>query len=241
MPGDGLPSSMATLPPYVLNNPAEVTITPTGGVANTYDDFQNTSTSAASFTYNIPNQQVNSVHIYFTDHGANHSFSVSVGGTQAWSGTTQGGEGYQDVTFTPITGNTVVIAGTGGNLAIAEAEIYGPGIVSTKPVMQQVKEAFNVDIKKGPGRIMVTVPHGEYTISMVDLFGRQVAKNEGDRHTSNIAVFSTGKLARGVYIINVRESKPGHPEKVHAYSVKPAIGHEIPAGESPRVLQMQRM
>jgi beta-galactosidase len=207
MPNDGLPLNMPPLPPYQLDNPAPTTLkatTTAANGANTYDDDETTSWSGASITYNLASaQQVSSVHIKFTTFKNDNSWKVSVGGTQVWSGTSAGGLGYADATFTPASGSTVTIAAASGNLSIYETEIYGPGVVGVKTAVKQSAIPVNL-IKKYPGRVDIILPDETYAVNLVDLFGRVVfANHHSQKGVSGMVSFATNKLAKGVYVVDV--------------------------------------
>jgi hypothetical protein len=170
MPFDGQPLNLQPLPPYELDSPAPTTlaVTSTSG-GTTYDDNETTSWSGSSITYNLASaQQVSSVHIKFTTFKNANSWKVSVGSTQVWSGTTEGGLGYADADFTPVSGSTVTVAAASGNLSIYETEIYGPGVVGVQPA-EKPGVASKSFITKSPDRVNIMLPGPDYKVCLVDL------------------------------------------------------------------------
>lgn len=216
MPNDGLPLNLPPLPPYVLLSPepATLTVTSTAG-ANTYDDNETTSSSGASITYNLASaQMVSAVHIKFTTFKNDNSWKVSVGSTQVWSGTTAGGLGYQDATFTPTSGSAITLTASSGSLSIYEAEFYGPGATGVQKPAALSVVSVNF-IKKYKDRVNVTLPGPNYSVNLIDLFGRTVFSNQRQqKDVSNVVSISTNKLARGVYVVNVLKDKQNVQKEV---------------------------
>jgi hypothetical protein len=211
MPDTGLPCRLDTLPSYDLLNPAPKSIsvlsaTVSGGTAtSSYDDNESTNWSGSWIQYAIASQPVSMVKIKFNNFKATtYPLTISVGGTQVYSGTSYLSLGYWQTTFPPTTGNNVRIAGTTGNIGIIEAELYGPG---TTPVVQapaeQVK-AGRATIQRLPGRVVVSLPGNDYGINVVDLFGRIVHVDQSVKTgaVSTISI-STKKLAAGMYILDI--------------------------------------
>jgi beta-galactosidase len=209
MPFDGQPLNLQPLPPYELDSPAPTTlaVTSTSG-GTTYDDNETTSWSGSSITYNLASaQQVSSVHIKFTTFKNANSWKVSVGSTQVWSGTTEGGLGYADADFTPVSGSTVTVAAASGNLSIYETEIYGPGVVGVQPA-EKPGVASKSFITKSPDRVNIMLPGPDYKVCLVDLFGRIVVESQHQKKdVSGVVSISTRSLARGVYLIDLMKDK----------------------------------
>ena len=210
MPTDGIPLNLPPLPPYQLLNPAPKTIavTSTSG-GSTYDDNETTSWSGSSITYDLGSaQMVSSVHIKFTDFkAATHGIKITVGSTQAFSGTTTTGLGYWTTSFPPVSGSTVTIAATSGSLPIYETEIYGPGAVGVQPAEERVAVSQSL-IKKYSDRVNIVLPGADYSVHVVDLFGRIVMANQRQqKDVSKLVSISTSKLARGVYVVDVMKDK----------------------------------
>jgi hypothetical protein len=130
-----------------------------------------------------------------------------VGGAQVWSGTSPGGLGYAVADFTPVSGSSVTVAAASGNLSIYETEIYGPGVTgvhSPEPLSVSGK-GF---IRKYQDRVNITLPGPEYSVNLVDLFGRIVVENLHQKKDVSEAVsISTRSLARGVYLIDLLKGK----------------------------------
>ncbi|MBN1130417.1 MAG: DUF4982 domain-containing protein, partial [Chitinispirillaceae bacterium] len=209
MPCDGLPSNLEPLPPYQLANPQAKTIFPTSCSAgtNSYDDYENTSSSAASITYNFASQQVSAVHIKFSDFRNSHNVRISVGSTQVYSGTLPGGLGYVPVTFNPVTGSAVTIAAASGSIGITEAEFYGPGELSGIETVSPQNASMASMVRKYQDRLVVTLPGTDFRVRLVDLAGKTVYANhgKGDR-VSGTVLIKTNRMARGVYLLEIRNN-----------------------------------
>ena len=216
MPNDGLPLNLTPLPPYKLLNPAPKTLAVTSSAGNaTYDDNEKTSWSGSSITYNLASaQMVSQVHVKFTDFRNAHTWKVAVGGTQAWSGTTDGGLGYSDVSFTPVSGSSVTISSS-GSLPIYETEIYGPGVVGVQPA-QPPSVSGGSFIRKYQDRVNITLPGPGYKVNLMDLFGRIVEQNQHQKKdlSAGMVSISTRSLARGVYLIEVLKDKQSVQKEV---------------------------
>ena len=214
MPSDGLPLNLPPLPPYQLLSPAPATLATTGG-GNTTDDNETTSSSTSSITYTLASTQlVSSVHIKFTSFKNDNSFKVSVGSTQVWSGTAPGNLGYADANFTPTSGSAVTIAAASGSLSISEAEIYGPGAVGVQPAAQPAAIPQSL-IQQYRDRVNIVFPDRNYSVRLVDVFGRIVVSNHHRQNgVSKMVSISTSKLARGVYLVDVMKGKQSIQKEV---------------------------
>jgi beta-galactosidase len=218
MPSDGLLYNLSPLPTYQLLNPSPkwLTVTSSAG-ANTLDDNETTSWSGSSVTYDLSSSQlVSGVHIKFTDFKQNtHGIKISVGSTQVFTGTTTIGLGYWGTTFTPTMGSSITLASTSGSLPISEAEFYGPGTVGVQS--EKIKSNVGVGnlIKQYRGGVNITLPSRDYTVHLVDLFGRLVFANQHpEKGVTGMVSISTNKLARGVYLVDVMKDKQSVQKEV---------------------------
>ena len=206
MPNDGLPSNLEPIPPYRLANPQAKTIFPTSCSAgtNSYDDYENTNSSASSITYNIPSQEVSAVHIKFSDFKNSHNVKISVGSKEVFNGRLPSGLGYVPVEFNPVTGDKVTIAGTSGSIGITEAEIYGPGVLTGIQTVPENKTHLISNVRKFNNRIDITLPEADFQVQLVNLAGKMVYARQGrNKHASNISI-KTNHLARGVYLLEIK-------------------------------------
>lgn len=216
MPHDGLPCNLEAIPPYVLANPRAKTIYPircsAGG--NSYDDYEDTRSKASSITYDIERQQVSALQIKFTDFKNSNSVRVTVGSEEVFNGRLPSGLGYVPVEFEPVTGNTVTIAGSGGDVDIRELEIYGPGeLVGIESVSHKQAPAASTTLRNYHNRFVVTLPGTAYTLRMVDLAGKSVYRKQGRGTGTSCAVsVTTDHMARGVYVLEII-SDLGHISK----------------------------
>jgi len=119
-----------------------------------------------------------------------------VGSTQVWSGTTEGGLGYADADFTPVSGSTVTVAAASGNLSIYETEIYGPGVVGVQPAEKPgvASKSFITNPRTGSTSCCPVRLQG---LSRGP-FGRIVVESQHQKKdVSGVVSISTRSLARG--------------------------------------------